>query len=107
MTRNKYPENWKEIARKVKEKNNWKCERCGHKHDPSNGYTLTVHHLDGNPRNCADWNLACLCQKCHLSVQARVRMEQKFWTAILPVSEWFKPHLKGYLKARRKYEKIH
>ncbi|GAH88897.1 unnamed protein product, partial [marine sediment metagenome] len=27
---------------------------------------LTVHHLDGNKANCEDWNLAALCQRCHL-----------------------------------------
>lgn len=26
---------------------------------------LTVHHKDFNPSNCADENLACLCQRCH------------------------------------------
>ena len=49
-----YPSNWGYIANSVKEKTGWRCERCGHPHDPGDGYTLTVHHLDGNPSNCAD-----------------------------------------------------
>jgi len=65
-----YPANWEEIAYRIKEKAGWRCERCGHAHDSDNGYTLTVHHLDGNKANCKDWNLAALCQRCHLHVEA-------------------------------------
>lgn len=58
-----------------------------------------MHHLDGNKANCADWNLAALCQRCHLRIQGRVKMDQGFMEAILPVSEWFRPHLAGYLNS--------
>jgi hypothetical protein len=54
---------------------------------------LTVHHLDGVKANCRWWNLAALCQRCHLQVQGRVRMERVYpW----PHSEWFKPYVAGY-----------
>jgi len=62
---------------------------------------LTVHHLDGNKRNCEKWNLAALCQKCHLHIQGKVKMDQMFFAELLDVSEWFKPHLKGYLAQRK------
>ena len=52
-----YPENWDEIAKAVKDEANWKCVRCAHIHAPEDGYTLTVHHLDLNPANCAWWNI--------------------------------------------------
>ena len=54
---------------------------------------LTVHHLDGNKQNCLWWNLAPLCQRCHLSIQTRVKMHQ-----IYPYehSEWFKPYAAGF-----------
>lgn len=55
---------------------------------------LTVHHLDGDPQNCEWWNLAALCQVCHLSIQGKVRMEQ-VWP--FEHSEWFKPYVAGYL----------
>lgn len=93
----KYPDNWKEIAKAVKDRNNWKCERCGHENDLKTGHVLTVHHLDGNKSNCQDWNLAALCQRCHLRIQGRVKMDQLFMLDILPVSGWFKPHMDGYL----------
>lgn len=54
---------------------------------------LTVHHLDGDKSNCRWWNLAALCQRCHLVIQGRVRMEQLY---VLEHTEWFKPHAAGY-----------
>ncbi len=96
---NNYPSNWPEIAKRIKDKNDWRCERCKRKHNPEEGYCLTVHHLDGNKANCKEWNLFCSCQRCHLGVQARVKMNQMFWEQILPVADWFRPHLKGYLNS--------
>jgi hypothetical protein len=54
---------------------------------------LTVHHLDGNKLNCRWWNLPALCQRCHLRIQTKVRMEQ---TYPFEHSEWFKPYAAGY-----------
>lgn len=96
-----YPDNWKEIAKRIKDAAGWKCERCGHPHEVETYYILTVHHLDGNKANCEDWNLAALCQRCHLKIQARVNMEQMFFAEILDVSPWFKPHLEGFLATQR------
>lgn len=54
---------------------------------------LTVHHLDGNKLNCRWWNLAALCQRCHLQIQGKVKMHQVYpW----PHSEWFRPFAAGY-----------
>lgn len=92
-----YPKDWKAIATRIKAEAEWQCERCGHPHDVKSGHVLTVHHLDGNKSNCADWNLAALCQRCHLRIQGRVKMNQMFFSEILDVADWFKPHLKGYL----------
>ncbi len=65
-----YPDSWAAIAYAIKERAGWRCERCGHHNDPGAGYTLTVHHVDMNPSNVDLENLAPLCQKCHLKVQA-------------------------------------
>ena len=102
MSANGYPENWSEIAGRIKESAGFKCERCGHKHDPASGYCLTVHHLTMEKSNCNDWNLAALCQRCHLKIQGRVKMDQLFFDEILAVSDWFRPHLDGYLKSLEK-----
>jgi len=64
-----YPDNWEEIATRIKEKAGWRCEVCKAPHgSPPN--VLTVDHLDFNPANCADENLMALCQRCHLKRQA-------------------------------------
>jgi hypothetical protein len=91
-----YPANWKEIAIAVKEEHGWRCIRCGHPHDPKSGHTLTVHHADMCPPNCAWWNLLCLCQKCDLQIQAKVVLERAWY---LPHSVWFKPYVAGYYAA--------
>lgn len=91
-----YPPNWKQIAKQVKEEACWRCVRCGHPHDPSAGYCLTVHHLDGDKANCRWWNMPALCQRCHLHIQAKVVM-RRAW--LLPHSEWFKPYVAGYYAA--------
>jgi hypothetical protein len=88
-----YPPNWKDIAKQVKDAADWKCVRCGKLHDPENGYTLTVHHLDIDPSNCAWWNIPALCQRCHLHIQGKVIMERFY---LFEHSEWFKPYLAGY-----------
>lgn len=96
-----YPPEWPETATRIKAAAGWICERCKHPNDITTGHVLTVHHLDGNKHNLADWNLAALCQRCHLRIQGRVKMDQMFFAEILDVSEWFKPHLVGYLKSKK------
>jgi len=66
-----YPADWEEIAARIKAAAGWRCEHCGWSHDPTVGRVLTVHHIDGNPANCNDENLAALCQVCHLRWQGR------------------------------------
>lgn len=91
-----YPPDWPEIAEQVKQEVGGCCERCRHPHDPSSGHTLTVHHLDGNKSNCERWNLAALCQKCHLRCQGRLFMPQFF---MFEHTDWFKPHVEGYYRS--------
>ena len=88
-----YPDNWPEIAKAVKEAAGWQCVRCGHQHDPANGYCLTVHHLDLDPSNCRWWNIPALCQRCHLSIQGRVIMERPW---MLEHTGWFRSYVAGY-----------
>ncbi len=54
---------------------------------------LTVHHLTGDKADLRWWNLAALCQRCHLTVQGRVQMARVYpWEH----SEWFKPYAAGW-----------
>jgi len=88
-----YPPDWPAIARAVKEAAGWKCVRCGVAHAREGWNILTVHHLDGDPSNCRWWNIPALCQRCHLSIQGRVKMHQPF---IFEHSAWFKPYVAGF-----------
>lgn len=54
---------------------------------------LTVHHLDGDKANLRWWNLASLCQRCHLYIQAKVVLERVYPHEH---SEWFKPYAAGW-----------
>jgi hypothetical protein len=57
---------------------------------------LTVHHLDGNKANCRWWNLAALCQRCHLTIQGKVQMARVWpWEH----SFWFRPYAAGFYAA--------
>lgn len=73
--RGRYPKNWAEISRAVREKAIWKCEWCQAEHGKPHPVTgskvvLTVAHLDHTPENCTDDNLRALCQRCHLAYDA-------------------------------------
>lgn len=68
-----YPADWHLLARRIKDVAGWQCTRCGHVHDPDRGYTLTVHHLDGDPGHNDPANLVALCQRCHLRAQRHTR----------------------------------
>jgi hypothetical protein len=54
---------------------------------------LTVHHLDGRKSNVSWWNLAALCQVCHLHIQGKVNIFQQY---PLEHSRWFKPYVAGF-----------
>jgi hypothetical protein len=76
---------------------NWHRVYGRHAPDPSileaRWRILTVHHLDGVKANCRWWNLAALCQRCHLQIQGKVQMSRVWpWEH----SGWFKPYVAGY-----------
>lgn len=68
-------------------------ERCTHDPAIQEHRILTVHHLDGVKDNLAWWNLMSACQRCHLEIQGKVRMEQGY---MHPHSTWFQPFVAGY-----------
>jgi hypothetical protein len=54
---------------------------------------LTVHHLDGDKANCRWWNLASLCQRCHLHIQGKVDMARVY---PFEHTAWMQPYVAGY-----------
>lgn len=85
-----YPADWHDIAERLKKAAAWKCERCHRGHSVKAARVITVHHLDGNKANCEDYNLAVLCQRCHLSVQNTFDPRQM---TFLPPPTWLLPHI--------------
>lgn len=57
------------------------------------GLNFGVHHLDGDTRNSAWWNLLPLCNSCHLTTQSKVIVERPW---ILAHSAWFIPYVCGF-----------
>lgn len=71
-----YPVDWRLIATCVKEAADWVCQECGKQcrrpgEKGSQADTLTVHHIDHLPSNCAMDNLIALCAPCHLRADAQ------------------------------------
>ena len=77
----RYPEDWNEIALKIKKKAKWTCQKCQRKClDPNQAvppdwsyskrmsYTLQVHHWDRQPENSDENNLIAVCSGCHLEL---------------------------------------
>lgn len=90
-----YPPEWPAVAWLVKTIAGWKCERCLHPHSGTmrDGFGLTVHHLDKNKWNLEHWNLAALCQRCHLKIEHRVNFYQ-VWA--FEHSRWMAIHVADY-----------
>lgn len=88
-----YPDDWPAISKATKDAAGWKCIRCEHAHCRKTWHVLTVHHLDGIKSNCRWWNLAALCQRCHLSIQGRVKMNTPWF---LEHTAWMKPYAAGF-----------
>ena len=94
--RGTYPDGWPAFARKLKDEAEWRCVRCGHEHDPAGGYTLTVHHATMDKAEPFDhwWAFLPLCQRCHLSIQARVDLNRPYVMA--EHSPWFRVYAAGW-----------
>lgn len=78
----KYPENWKEIRKRILNRANNRCELCNAENGKSHWKTgskvvLTIHHIDGNVKNNQNCNLIALCQRCHLRLDKCRRINNK------------------------------
>ena len=79
----RYPKDWSAISLRVRERAGWRCEgspgfypdcRATHREPhPVTGsiVILTVAHLDHTPENVGDENLMAMCQRCHLTYDAK------------------------------------
>ena len=74
-----YPPDWAQISQRIRfQRARGRCEWCGAAQGRPHPVTgskvfLTTAHLDHDPANNADDNLAALCQKCHNTYDAGKR----------------------------------
>ena len=83
MERERYPTDWKEISKAVKDAAGWKCQICGkqcrrpgEKFDTHKN-TLTVAHLNHTPEDVRTENLMAMCAPCHLKYDAKHHAETR------------------------------
>lgn len=83
MDRKRYPSDWEDIAYRVKQKADWKCQVCGKQcRRPDEPFythrrTLTVAHLNHIPEDCSEENLKAMCAPCHLRYDAAHHAETR------------------------------
>src|SRR3972149_7308041 len=77
--RGRYPQDWRQISLRIRgERAGWRCEWCGAANGephPDTGSVVvpTGAHLNHRPEDCAEENLAALCQRCHNAYDAPMR----------------------------------
>ncbi len=83
MNKERYPDNWNEIASIVKTQAGWRCRKCQQQclrpgddtshltRSEKSAKTLTVHHDNRIPEDNRLENLIPLCRGCHLSYHNR------------------------------------
>lgn len=80
--RHRYPSDWKAISLRIRKAANWQCEWCGAANGQPNPITgstvvLTVAHLNHQPEDNRDDNLAALCQRCHLNYDRHIHIHNR------------------------------
>jgi len=93
----KYPQDWKKISAKIRERSGGRCEcygECGlHQTNPgprrcneqngskalwANGKViLTTAHLNHDPMDCREENLKAMCQRCHLRYDSELHKKNR------------------------------
>jgi|WetSurMetagenome_2_1015567.scaffolds.fasta_scaffold1111427_2 hypothetical protein len=94
--RSKYPADWAEISARIRVREGNRCKWCkaenGQAH-PETGsrVVLTVAHLDHDPANNVEENLAALCQRCHLQYDRaqHVANTRETWRSRMAVRDLF------------------
>ena len=90
--KDRYPDDWKEIVERVRERSGNRCEgspaypACRAENGKAHPVTgsrvvLTTAHLDHIPENCDLSNLRHWCQRCHLTYDAKHHAQTRYMTS--------------------------
>ncbi|MBW4449706.1 MAG: HNH endonuclease [Spirirestis rafaelensis WJT71-NPBG6] len=83
--RERYADDWDEIALAIKAAAHWRCRHCGQQclrpgekskelsRSEWTVLTLSVHHANFTPEDNRPENLIPLCSPCHLALHSRAR----------------------------------
>jgi len=76
IRRRSYGEDWRELSRKIKKRDNYTCQKCGiHMSDLKETERLEVHHIRSLSRGGTNSpvNLHTLCSTCHAKEHKHLR----------------------------------
>ena len=87
--RARYPADWKQISRRIRQEAGQRCLWCSAANGDPNPATgskvvLTVAHLNHLPEDCRRANLVALCQRCHNRYDAPMRARKRKLKKALP-----------------------
>lgn len=73
ISKEPYGLDWTRSKKKrIRALDEYRCQRCGRTQEEQMSETrqsLSVHHIDGNKKNCSDDNLVTLCIKCNVKIE--------------------------------------
>ena len=92
-----YVKEWQKISEYIREKHQYVCENCGVILNGFNKRFLEVHHINGNQLDNREYNLKCLCIRCHSEIDKRHKENYQ-------VSRSNRIRLQQYLKCLSKGE---
>lgn len=92
-----YVKDWQKISVYIRKKRQYVCGNCGVILNGFNKRFLEVHHINGNKLDNREYNLQCLCIKCHSEIDGRHKENYQ-------VSRGNRTRLQQYLKCLFKGE---
>lgn len=74
-----YHPNWREIRKKIYQRDNWHCRECEVKLTLNGKTKIACHHIDYDIKNCEQDNLITLCASCHCKTNFRREDWSKYY----------------------------